>query len=437
MRRAVGAVRGGAGQTAKVEGRAAGDGSAEIVVRTDRGDVRAPFVVDALGGVAVLASPHYQPPDAPLSRGLEVHPPQTPRRTGTPWTSGSSATSSAAADRWRVPAGEARIGVGLPHHPARQGADERRWPSVGKADMVRYQGNWFPHRLRPAVEDDVPSVGDSAGHCFPLSGEGIRTAFYFGIAAGRQIGAALVARRTAPPRCTPTTLPRAPPPRVSPGASLQRASALPPRALTVALRALAVQPLTHRAFGRQLDQAHPAFARPSAPVRETAVTSRAVLSRRRPRRTGEVLTLAYANAGGRPAHARDRSAPPLEPLAPGTLEQKARQCVRELPSTSARCAWTATATRCSRSSSPSARPANSAAGRLHNRRTEPPAPHARRSPRSNADRKQPSARASTREFHDPPRMREGRGGGRGGRPRRPRGDQCTRVDEEAADAQTT
>ena len=23
-------------------------------------------------------------------------------------------------------------------------------------------------------------VGDSAGHCFPLSGEGIRTAFYFG-----------------------------------------------------------------------------------------------------------------------------------------------------------------------------------------------------------------------------------------------------------------
>ena len=27
-------------------------------------------------------------------------------------------------------------------------------------------------------------VGDSAGHCFPLSGEGIRTAFYFGIAAG-------------------------------------------------------------------------------------------------------------------------------------------------------------------------------------------------------------------------------------------------------------
>ena len=49
-------------------------------------------------------------------------------------------------------------------------------------DAVRYQGNWFPHRLRDAAEDGVFFVGDSAGHCFPLSGEGIRTAFYFGIA---------------------------------------------------------------------------------------------------------------------------------------------------------------------------------------------------------------------------------------------------------------
>src|SRR3712207_6846642 len=55
----------------------------------------------------------------------------------------------------------------------------------------RYQGNWFPHRLRPAAQDGVFFAGDSAGHCFPLSGEGIRTAFYFGIAAAREIGQAL------------------------------------------------------------------------------------------------------------------------------------------------------------------------------------------------------------------------------------------------------
>ena len=39
-------------------------------------------------------------------------------------------------------------------------------------------------------------VGDSAGHCFPLSGEGIRTAFYFGIAAGRELRAVLGGEQT-------------------------------------------------------------------------------------------------------------------------------------------------------------------------------------------------------------------------------------------------
>ena len=54
-------------ETAKVNGRS-GD-----TVHTDRGDLRAPLVVDALGWRRVLGG-GYQPPDAPLSRGLEVHP---------------------------------------------------------------------------------------------------------------------------------------------------------------------------------------------------------------------------------------------------------------------------------------------------------------------------------------------------------------------------
>src|SRR6478672_4643993 len=43
-------------------------------VETDRGALRAPLVVDALGWRRVLDGEGYQPPDAPLSRGLEVHP---------------------------------------------------------------------------------------------------------------------------------------------------------------------------------------------------------------------------------------------------------------------------------------------------------------------------------------------------------------------------
>src|SRR3954471_19544249 len=55
-------------ETAKVDGRTG------FTVHTDRGDLTAPLIVDGLGWRRVLARDGYQPPDAPLSRGLEVHP---------------------------------------------------------------------------------------------------------------------------------------------------------------------------------------------------------------------------------------------------------------------------------------------------------------------------------------------------------------------------
>ena len=56
-------------ETAKVDGRT-GD-----VVHTDRGDLRAPLIVDALGWRRVLDDDErIQPPEARLSRGLEIHP---------------------------------------------------------------------------------------------------------------------------------------------------------------------------------------------------------------------------------------------------------------------------------------------------------------------------------------------------------------------------
>jgi hypothetical protein len=64
-------------------------------------------------------------------------------------------------------------------------------------EPVRYQGNWIPHKLRDATEDGVFFVGDSAGHCLPLTAEGIRTAFYFGIACGRELRAVVEGRQTA------------------------------------------------------------------------------------------------------------------------------------------------------------------------------------------------------------------------------------------------
>ncbi len=39
-------------------------------------------------------------------------------------------------------------------------------------------------------------VGDSAGHCLPVTAEGIRTALYFGLACGRELRAVVEGRRT-------------------------------------------------------------------------------------------------------------------------------------------------------------------------------------------------------------------------------------------------
>jgi flavin-dependent dehydrogenase len=173
-------------ETAKVNGRApAANGDGAIAVETDRGVLSAPLVVDALGWRRVLASGDgYQPPDAPLSRGLEVHP------------SGSGDEMEIWIDRRYVPAGygwsfpardEVRVGIGSfdPRFHVRE-TTELLAEDLDR-DRVRYQGNWIPHKLRPATEGGVFFAGDSAGHCLPLTAEGIRTAIYFGAALGAEL----------------------------------------------------------------------------------------------------------------------------------------------------------------------------------------------------------------------------------------------------------
>jgi flavin-dependent dehydrogenase len=174
-------------ETAKVDGRT---GS---TVHTDRGEVSAGLIVDALGWRRVLgAGANVQPPDAALSRGLEVHP------------HGRGADLELWLDRryvspgygWSFPArDELRIGVGSFDPRVHVKDPTLRLADDVAADAVRFQGNWIPHRLRPATEDGVFFAGDSAGHCLPLTAEGIRTALYFGVACGRELRAVLDGRR--------------------------------------------------------------------------------------------------------------------------------------------------------------------------------------------------------------------------------------------------
>jgi flavin-dependent dehydrogenase len=175
-------------ETAKVDGRTGN------TVHTDRGDLTAPLIVDALGWRRVLAGRAvYQPPAAPLSRGLEVHP------------NGQSDDLAIWIDRDIVPAGygwsfpardELRIGVGSFDPKFHVKDNTVKLAEDLGSDAIRFQGNWIPHKLRKATGDGIFFAGDSAGHCLPLTAEGIRTALYFGIACGRELRGVVEGRQT-------------------------------------------------------------------------------------------------------------------------------------------------------------------------------------------------------------------------------------------------
>ncbi len=181
-------------ETAKVEGRTGGGADGVITVHTDRGDLRAPLVVDALGWRRILgAGANVQPPEARLSRGLEVH----PHSGGEDLELWIDPRYVRRGYSWSFPAdGELRVGVG-----SFDPRDHVKEPTLQLARDVgvpaeRWQGNWIPHELRRATDDGVFFAGDSAGHCLPTTAEGIRPAFYFGLALGRELREILAGDRT-------------------------------------------------------------------------------------------------------------------------------------------------------------------------------------------------------------------------------------------------
>ena len=233
-------------------------------MHTDRGDLSAPLIVDALGWRRVLSAEGYQPPDAPLSRGLEVH----PHGSGDDLELWIDRSYVPAGYGWSFPAqGEQRIGVGS-FDPGFHVKDTTVLLAEDlERDAVRYQGNWIPHKIRPGTEDGIFFVGDSAGHCLPLTAEGIRTAFYFGIALGRELRAVVEGRSTRSAAlaqyhafsaahewkfrwmlATQKAVPR-----------------VPPRLLGPAIRAMGADAFIRWSFDHYLNIAPPSFATAGAP----------------------------------------------------------------------------------------------------------------------------------------------------------------------------
>ncbi len=240
-------------------------GRAEGGVRTDRGTVRARLVVDALGWRRVLGSRPFDGKGGALSRGLEVHP------------NGAGDALDVVIDRslvrsgycWRVPAGgEVRVGAGS--YDPRVAVKQPTADTAARFGVapVRHQGNLIPHRLRPATEDGYFFVGDSAGHCFALSAEGIRGALYFGVACGRELRRVLEGRATRDEALASYAAFSARHRRdFGITYALQRViPALPPRVLTGVIRVLSRQVLVDAIFNWYLGLLPPAFAREAVPA---------------------------------------------------------------------------------------------------------------------------------------------------------------------------
>jgi menaquinone-9 beta-reductase len=240
-------------ETAKVDSRSG------RVVHTDRGDIRAELIVDALGWRRVLgAGENIQPPDALLSRGLEVH----PHGSGQDMEIWIDRSYVPAGYGWSFPAGdEVRIGVGSfdPRFHVREPTE--RLATDLSAESVRYQGNWIPHALRAATEDGLFFAGDSAGHCLPLTAEGIRTALYFGLAVGRELRSVIAGRRSVPEALQ--SYARFSDAHATPYRWMLRCQRLVPRVaprlLAGSLQAMQSRRFLDWAFNHYLEVAHPRF----------------------------------------------------------------------------------------------------------------------------------------------------------------------------------
>jgi menaquinone-9 beta-reductase len=147
-------------------------------VRARSGSYRAPVVIDASGWRAVASGGH-QP--GYLSVGIEVDAPLTGEGLHL-WLRPPELECGMA---WVFPAGtSSRIGVGC-----YRGRGRLRAPLAAffpASSSVAAHGGRLPSRFRRPVVDGVFRVGDAAGQCLPVTGEGIRPALVFGQVAGRR-----------------------------------------------------------------------------------------------------------------------------------------------------------------------------------------------------------------------------------------------------------
>ncbi len=160
--------------------------------------VRSAVLIDASGWRRVLARALGAPPldRAHASTGVE-----TPaRHVGCALEFWFRPPGRPDGVHWAFPAGDhVRDGTAsYLAHPNGLKRDLMRFTHVDELPAKAVHGGAFPSRLAEPVIGQVFLVGDAAGQCLPLTGEGIRPALVFGQEAGRQARAVLLGHQDLP-----------------------------------------------------------------------------------------------------------------------------------------------------------------------------------------------------------------------------------------------
>lgn len=153
-------------------------------VDTTEGVFRAPIVIDAAGWRTAAPKPERNAA-RPSRRSFGIEARQPFRGEGLHFYVGPS--RGARRFYWAFPAGD-HLRAGLATYAGESDLSDdltRFCRDLRLGDPGAVHGGFFTSTLVDPVRDGMFLVGDSAGMCLPVSGEGIRPALVFGQVAGR------------------------------------------------------------------------------------------------------------------------------------------------------------------------------------------------------------------------------------------------------------
>lgn len=170
--------------------RAAVRGLHDGIVETEAGRFTAPCLIDASGWHRALVGDGDPPLLAtpPLSFGLETEAEYAGEALYF-WIDPAILREGAA---WLFPVGDrSRIGLGSFAGLSKLRPPLERFLEGLDLESGRFHGTYFPAGLGAPTVGRIFVVGDAAGQCLPLTGEGIRPAIYFGRICGELVRPAM------------------------------------------------------------------------------------------------------------------------------------------------------------------------------------------------------------------------------------------------------